>query len=94
MAPGLGPAAHELSFDPLLSSTFNIDFGSLAGSAGGAGTNSHLAHGQGAAGGGFAAPFPTLQLQARLTAGLDNTVFHFQCSSVCISTLSEWARHP
>jgi len=65
MASGLGPAGHELSFDPLLSSVFSIDFSSLAGSAGGADSNSLLAHGQGAAGGGFAAPAPNLQPQVR-----------------------------
>ena len=65
MASGFGPAGHELSFDPLLSSTFNIDFGSPGGSAGGAYSNSLLAHGQGAAGGGFAAPLASLQPQVR-----------------------------
>lgn len=63
MASGLGPAGHELSFDPMRSNVLNINFGSLAGSAGGAESNSLSARGQGAAGRGFAAPFPKLQLQ-------------------------------
>ena len=84
MASGLDPAGHELSLDFLLSDTFNIDFGSLGGSAGGAYSNSLLAHGQGSAGGGFAAPFPNLQFQVRPICCWTTQLLTSQCISVSI----------
>lgn len=93
MASGLGPAGHELSFDPMRSNIFNIDFGSLAGSAGGADSNSLLTHGQGAAGGGFAAPLPNPQPQVRPICCWTTQSFTAEWISVCISTLLEWAGH-